>query len=103
MSDEQRDDVLRTREIQKQPWHGSSHIKSQKSIFHLSAACYEHRNIIGKTDERLSKFQMSLNDSIKGETKEIYACIILPNHYHILLKTEDILKLLILNHYAGYH
>jgi putative transposase len=94
MADEQRDDVLRTRKIQKQPWHGPLHVKSQKQIFHVSAACYEHKDIIGKTDERLSMFQFSLGDFIKDETKEIYACIILPNHYHILLKTEDILKLL---------
>ena len=94
MTQEQREDVLKNRIVQRQPWHGPSHIKSHKKVFHLSAACYEHRNIIGKTNDRLSKFQFSLNASIKGETEEIHACIILPNHYHILLKTENILKLL---------
>ncbi|OGV58034.1 MAG: hypothetical protein A2X45_15105 [Lentisphaerae bacterium GWF2_50_93] len=63
-------------------------------MFHVSAACYEHRNIIGKSKNRLSFLQLSLNEAIKSEAKEIYACVILPNHYHVLVKTEDVLKLL---------
>ena len=51
MGDEQRQYVLKNRQTQKHPWHSPKHIQSNKKRFHIVAACYEHKPIIGYTPE----------------------------------------------------
>ena len=94
MSDEQREYVLNLRKTDKRPWHSPPHSFGHKTQFHLTAACYEHKHIIGTTSKRLSEFEHSLLDVLNKYSETIYAWCIMPNHYHVLLYSNE-MKLLI--------
>jgi len=85
-----RADVLKTRQTQKLPWHSPPHIQGDNSEFHITAACYEHHPIIGFSIERIRKLEETITQSFKLATEEIYAWSILPNYYHLLIKTTDL-------------
>ncbi|MEM4248373.1 MAG: hypothetical protein QXH80_03820, partial [Candidatus Nanoarchaeia archaeon] len=94
ITEEQRTELLELRKAQKRPWHSPPHIKGDKTRFIISSACYEHREIIGHSSSRMSSFENELLSFFKEKADEVYAWVILPNHYHILLKTMDILGLI---------
>ena len=75
MPPSQREYVLKLRKSQNLPWHGPSHhYKSNKTRYHITAACYEHRLYIGKTVERMVAFEATLlkNISENGLALKIY-------------------------------
>ena len=90
MEDEQRQYVLKNRQTQKHPWHSPKHIQSNKKRFHIVAACYEHKPIIGHTPERMANFEDLIFSAIINDVNELHAWSILPNHYHILLTNENL-------------
>lgn len=94
LTDKQQTDLLDWRCRMRYPWHSPPHRLSDIPVYHLTAACYEHRAIIGATEERLIGFADSLVACIAGETTEVYAWCVLPNHYHLLVHSENILALL---------
>ena len=88
MSDAARREVLRNREQAGLPWHGPPHPGKDCRLYIISAACYNHAEILG-TPHRLTEFEFSLLDALeKDDLAEVRAWVILPNHYHLLLKTE---------------
>ena len=94
MTQEQRDSLLKLRKSQEVPWHCPRHIQGDKTRFHITAACYEHKSVIGLSPERISAFEYELQQCLRENSCELYAWAVLPNHYHALLKTIDILSLL---------
>jgi putative transposase len=77
------------------PWHAPPHRPSFASnTFHITAACYQHSPYIGHTPERMDAFSESLLAACKPYAEKINAWCVLPNHYHLLLYTRDILSLL---------
>jgi putative transposase len=94
MSKEQREDLLKTRKSQEVPWHSPPHVQGDKTRFHVTAACYEHKNIIGLSTERISDFEDGLLQILRVNSIELHAWVVLPNHYHVLLMATDILSLL---------
>ncbi len=94
MNQEQRLSLLKLRKSQDTPWHSPLHVQGDKTRFHITAACYEHKNIIGFSPERISKFEEKLLQLLRENSSELYAWAVLPNHYHALLKASDILSLL---------
>ena len=94
MNREQRDSLLELRKTQDTPWHSPLHIQGDKTRFHITAACYEHKNIIGFSPERISAFEDALLHLLRENSIGLYSWAVLPNHYHALLKTTDILSLL---------
>lgn len=69
----------------RHPWHRPSTFEWGK-WFHLTAACYEHRPVIGFSPERMSHFSNALVDFCVKSQVEIAAWVLLPNHYHVLAK-----------------
>lgn len=59
----------------------------------ITAACFEHVPHIGKFAERMSQLEALLLSEIDQQTSCIYAHAILPNHYHVLLETQNIATL----------
>ncbi|MBI3851849.1 MAG: hypothetical protein HY298_16460 [Verrucomicrobia bacterium] len=60
----------------------------------LTAACYEHHHVVGKTPERLADFARRLLETLETWSEEIHAWCVLPNHYHALVlagKLPDLL------------
>lgn len=91
ISEEERAEVLRIRKGRKLPWHSPPHLKFEGTFsFIITAACYEHAPVIGKTIERIAECESEILNICKESEAEIFAWCILPNHYHILIRTEKI-------------
>jgi putative transposase len=58
--------------------------------FIVTAACYEHKTIIGFSSQRMAKFETYLLKTCEDFGITLYAWCILPNHYHILIRTGKI-------------
>ncbi|WP_395741930.1 transposase [Prosthecobacter sp.] len=88
MTLEQRENVLQSRKLRSRPWHTPPHPLGGAGDFHLTAACYEHKSIIGHTPERMDSFAEDLLASL--EPCQIHAWCLLPNHYHVYITTSDL-------------
>ena len=94
LSDVQRDEIREYRRIHHLPKHSPPHFDSEDSTRYLvSAACYEHKHIIGETSLRMSQCETAVLSACEAYASEIYAWNILPNHYHVLLETERMKEL----------
>src|SRR5437763_1881284 len=87
----QREDALEYRRIQRYPKHSLPHFDFEAERQYLiTAACYEHRHFIGRSIQRMTDFEVALLDVCAHFATCIYAWCILPNHFHILLKTAQV-------------
>ncbi len=92
---QQRKLILQERQQRHQPAHSPPHIVSDcTSIYLITAACFEHAPFIGKSDHRLADFSYSLCDSMRSLCRELFAWVVLPNHYHVLADVIDLHQLL---------
>ena len=94
MTPEQRHEAVQYRRLRERPWHSPPHWKfvGQRQ-FIISAACYEHSPIIGATHERMTEWEAALLDICGEFATTIYAWCVLPNHYHLLVRTDGIEEL----------
>ncbi|KAA5540756.1 hypothetical protein FYK55_20065 [Roseiconus nitratireducens] len=56
----------------------------------ITAACYEHRRIIGQSTERLSDFAQHLCQVLTENSRSVTAWVVLANHYHALVECPSI-------------
>ncbi|MCF7855801.1 MAG: hypothetical protein K9N51_13450 [Candidatus Pacebacteria bacterium] len=89
MTNEQRAEVLRTRQESGQPWHGPPH-GLERHWYHVAAACYDHQHIIGNSPERLALFETKLLVILSPECEKISGWCVLPNHYHVLVQCRSV-------------
>jgi len=94
MNEAQRQDLLQNRLQRQLPWHSPPHRDGEKSFYHLTAACFEHRPIIGVSPERMFDFSTRLLNVLTDVHAEVEAWCVLPNHYHVLLRSDTVLVLL---------
>lgn len=89
MSDGQREDAREYRRLRRFPKHSPPHFDSEIDCqYILTAACYEHLPILGGSMERMAECEEEMLNICGQFSSEIYAWCVLPNHYHILLKTN---------------
>src|SRR6266536_2864624 len=94
MTAAQRREAVDSRRLSERPWHSPPHWKFQGILqFMISAACYEHHQIIGSTPERMTEFERMLLELCDRFAANVYAWCVLPNHYHLLLRTERLQEL----------
>jgi putative transposase len=94
MSDDERQQVLTKRRAQKLPWHSPPHLDFEGTHQYLiSASCYEHAEIIGQSINRMSECEGEVRRVCDIFCLSLYAWCILPNHYHVLVKTDGIREL----------
>ena len=75
-------------------WHSPPHLDFEGECQYLiSAACYEHVAVIGKNPERMTECEEEVLRTCSELGCETYAWCVLPNHYHVLLKTGQIKNL----------
>lgn len=87
----QREDALKYRRTRHFPKHSLPHFDFEgEHQYLISAACYEHAHIIGKSPERMTECEQDVLKACQKFTTEIYAWCILPNHFHVLLKSSEI-------------
>jgi len=90
----QREGLMTWRKRQGRPWHRPPHRASEKTRYHVTAACHEHRAIIGLSPERMEAFSGTLLGVFQQRDALVHAWCVLPNHYHVLIKTGEILAVL---------
>ena len=94
MTESDRKQVLELRKARDLPWHSPPHLDFKVAKQYLiSSSCYEHVSVIGKDPERMTECEAELLRICENFCSRIYAWCILPNHYHVLLKTERISEL----------
>jgi putative transposase len=91
LSDDESKSVLRERKGHGLPWHRPPHRDFVGPVtFIITAACYEHQHIIGKNLDRIGSLETTLLSCCKDAGAQIFAWCILPNHYHLLVRTDNI-------------
>ncbi|OPZ31362.1 MAG: Transposase IS200 like protein [Lentisphaerae bacterium ADurb.BinA184] len=94
MPPEQRAEVLKRRQGSGLPWHGPPHRCGESRDYHLDAANYEHRPVLGASLERLVEFEALLLEAFRRSAAVVYAWCVLPNHYHALVHAPEVMALL---------
>jgi putative transposase len=90
MTERQRAEALAIRRTEGLPWHSPPHQVTAGGFYHLSAACYEHAPIVGASPQRMACFESRLLDALAGARNRVCAWCVLPNHYHVLMRTRDL-------------
>ena len=85
----EREELLARRKARGQPWHSVPHSAAVEGSYHLSAACYEHKPIIGSLPHRMEEFENLLLETAGTLATKIVAWCVLPNHYHLLIATKN--------------
>ena len=92
MTPKQRAAVVAERKKRGYPWHAPPHLGGQEETYLVSAACYEHREVL-TTVSRLEEFTKALIEGMKTRPGgEVHGWVILPSHYHVLA-TVDLARL----------
>jgi putative transposase len=94
MSLEQRQEALAFRQRQRLPWHGPPHYESETGLYLISAACYEHKPVVGASPKRMAEFEADLLAVAGSTCTRVFAWIVLPNHYHLLVQCPKVKSLL---------
>ena len=89
LTTEQQNGVVEYRRQQRRPWHSPPHwnFEGERQFF-ISGTCFEHAHVIGASHERMTECENDLMEVCGNHASVIYAWCILPNHYHILAKTD---------------
>ncbi len=92
---EMREEVLERRKLLNRPWHGPPHFSGQQtSQYLITGTCYEHEPIIGASIERMDDFVKQVQHAFESTNAVIHAWSVLPNHYHVLATTADLVPLI---------
>ena len=89
ISELEREEILEDRRRNCCPWHRPPLWDSGCNYYLITAACYEHARVIGKSNDRMSWFYEELLNAVE-EVARVHAWVVLPNHYHLLLFAESI-------------
>ena len=89
MTEAQRTATMAHRREYRLPQHSPPHYDSESGLYLVTAACFEHHSIIGQSMERLAAFEKSLLETCVSCDWSVFAWIVLPNHYHLLLRSGD--------------
>lgn len=81
--------ALAERVARRYPLHSPPHIADPDSFRIITGACFEHKHILN-SPTRLAWFEQQLLDHISNQNLPISAWVILPNHYHVLVKIPEI-------------
>jgi putative transposase len=71
------------------PPHSPPHIDGPERSFLITAACYEHQQLMLEDSRRLELLD-ELRQVIKEPISSIEAWVVLPNHYHLLVDTANL-------------
>lgn len=91
MTVEERARAVDERKARHLPWHSPPHLDlSGEHRYIITAACYEHAPVIGKSLERMTGCEEGILKVFRESGAEVYAWCVLPNHYHVLSRTDRI-------------
>jgi putative transposase len=91
LSESDRAGLMAARKTAGLPWHSPPHWQHDgPAWFHLTAACLEHAPLIGRSTERMNAFANELLQTIAAVSASVAAWSVLPNHYHLLVRSTDL-------------
>jgi putative transposase len=91
MSAERQSEAVEYRRLHEHPLHSPPHFNYiGLRQFFITATCYEHQPYIGLKHERMSDFEGELLAACSKFAASTYAWCVLPNHYHVLVRTGSI-------------
>jgi putative transposase len=90
MTPRERQETLKLRKQKRIPWHSPPHYVSETEVYHLTAACYEHKHVLGASVGRLSEFTSAMLSTVAGRGGRAFSWCVLPNHYHILVHSRHL-------------
>ena len=91
LTETQRREVIEYRRTQRLPKHSPPHFDFEGPTRYLiTAACYDHKPIPGTSRSRMSECEIGLLAACEKFAESVYAWCLLTNHYHVLLKTDQI-------------
>jgi len=94
MTAEDRAHALDLRRARQLPWHSPPHLDLKGTHQYLiSAACYEHAQVIGASPDRMTECEQALMKTCHDFSLATHAWSVLPNHYYVLVTTEQIEEL----------
>jgi putative transposase len=94
MSPEERDAAFIQRVGRNLPWHSLPHLDFTGSVtFIITAARFEHSHIIGKDVKRIAGLESDLLSICESSDTKLFGWCVLPNHYHLLVRTKNIKQL----------
>jgi putative transposase len=95
MNDAERRHTLTERRQQHRPFHSVPHRPDEtRTIYMITAACFEHAPVIGKSPARMAHFEAQLIERLEQRCTRVFTWTVLPNHYHILIQTRNVPGLL---------
>lgn len=94
LTEEERQGVLGQRVDRGHPVHSPKHIDAGERYYHITAACFEHQAHIGFSTERMNRFMGDWLEVLHAKSEHVTAWVLLPNHYHALVRTDRVLVLL---------
>lgn len=91
MTTQQREETLALRQARKAPWHSPPHWDAKEEHNYLvSTACYEHAPIIADSAQRMAGCETAVLEVCAELCQDTFAWCVLPNHYHVLVRTNRI-------------
>jgi putative transposase len=95
MNEAERHEVLTRRRALGRAWHSPPHHNSDHSdVYLFTAACFEHRPLIGFSNHRIARFEDSLLDMVQARSHSVLGWVVLPNHYHFIARTSSALAMI---------
>lgn len=88
MCKQQKEDVIAYRKLQNLPLHSPPHLEDGTKTYLITAATYEHKMIMEDERRRIELEEDLINKVSRIDDSMIFAWAVLPNHYHILVKTD---------------
>ncbi|MCX7593324.1 MAG: transposase [Fischerella sp.] len=100
LTSEQKAELVKSRLIRGYPPHSPPHPVRDQPFYLLTAACYEHQCYMHSESRRqqllgmiFDRFSYSENEQESAEALttnlNIYAWVVLPNHYHLLVQVVN--------------
>jgi putative transposase len=80
--------LLALRRANGHPWHAPPHFAEGRHMYLVSAACYEHRALIGSAERRSELEAALIHAAAALEGVQVDAWVVLPNHYHVLVECD---------------
>ena len=92
LNQKQKDSLIQERLEKGHPLHSPPHKIQGSESYLITVTCYEHRNRIN-SEQRRQQLLKEIFDKFINQGIEILAWVILPNHYHLLVKNVELKQL----------
>ena len=88
ITEEQQQEVLAYRRLMQFPLHEPPHFERDNALYLLTASNFEHKQVMAQEERRTALLERLLTGLHEDCSADVFAWVILPNHYHILARVD---------------